>query len=157
MQNKYKLDPGARYSAIGAVRNYEKYKNQVKEEEDRITALKSGLGSFERIGENERVFLPRSNSGTTSAVENKADQLAEVYDTYPYKVVKAVELAFDTVLTNYKSNPELAKNLGEALYYSCIVPRKFKLDRSKICGLSERTFYREKFKILYIIARKLNF
>lgn len=157
MQNKYKLDPNARYSAIGAVRNYEKYKEYVVAEEKQITAINSGLSNYELTADRQRAFLPHGNGGSTSVTEIKADKLEALHNSYRYKTVEAVELAFDTVLKKYNSNPELAKKLRKALFDNIKIGRRFCFERSGIIGISRETFYNDRYRILYIIAEKMDF
>ena len=152
MQNKYKLPDYLRLNALAVVKSYKSYKNEVKDEENRIFSF--GNANYETVGQ-ERVYLPSGKGGKISPTEDQAMQLEKLHNSYPYKCVQAIDDALDVVLKNYVGMH--SEKIGAALIRSCECGRTFNFDYSGIDGLSRRTFYRLKNQFLYQICKKMNF
>lgn len=153
MQNKYKMPSDVRRTVISIVQGYDRRKIDLQRDEERIISL--GGGKYEEKN-GERVFLPSGKGGKSSVVENQALELMRLHDSWSYRCNKAIDESLAALpLVGY--NPELAKKVREKIFLSCQIGRQFNFEYSGLTGISRRTFYRQRNRFLFYIAKKLEY
>ena len=154
MQNKYKLNAGAKRQAMGVIESYQSYKRDIKKEESEIFSVSSALGGYEEV-DGERVFSPKRKGGKSSLTENQALRLEALHESYKYKAVQAVNAAFSEALKYY--TPELAGKIQLCIIHSCTQGKRFTFEYANIVGISQTTFYNIRNKVIFLIAKTMNF
>ncbi len=154
MQNKYRLDAGAKRQAMGLIESYQSYKKDIKKEEDKIFSIGSALGGYEEI-DGERVFSPRGKGGKSSQTENQALRLEALHESHKYRAVQAVEMSFSETLKYY--TPELAGKIQRCIIRSCTQGERFTFAYANVIGISKATFYNIRNRVIYLIAKNMNF
>lgn len=160
MQNKYKLPSDVRRTVIGIVCGYHRRKKELIQKENEICSVSGG--KYETIPNEDwhkevRVYMPSVSSGkVVSVVENQANELFKLHESFDYRCNEAIEKALNELeLDSY--NKELSDKIKKDIIISCEEGKKFKFYRSGIDGISESTFYRLRLRFLYSVAKKLDF
>ncbi len=155
MNNSQKLPNDVKFTILALIRGQKR--RRIKYLQDCDNILNSGgahcVTYKTQSGASALAYLPSSMSKSISDTERKALALKALNESMDVKVLKTIDEAFETIGSDIPSK-EVRNKLQNGIYLNC-TSREYPYEKLELPGISRKSFYKAKYKLLYKIAKEL--
>lgn len=155
MNNPQKLPNDVKFTILSLIRGQDRRRAKYVQDCDNI--LNSGgapcVTYKTQSGMPALAYLPSSSSINISDTERKALALKALNESIDVKILKVIDETFENIGYDISSK-EVRHKLQKGIYLNCI-SRDYPYEKLELPGISRKSFYKTKYKLLFKIAKEL--